>query len=481
MFIKQFGLVAMICLYSGIAHSADTPPAAEPPRTTVDGPWHGSFFCAQVGVQAPRSAEFGFPVAAGIGETTAKMDQIGHLALKISFNEGQPAALSLKAESGESYLSQLDVATHLTSADGVLRWSGQWQLYTCTLALSRGPLPADVDVVAPNDPEGKTTTGSVSRGATFVAAPNDPEVRSPLTNAGDNSRTSGATRDAPAEDTTLLAARDGPWRGSFVCAPAGRPTAIGTGQRSADFALVMAEGSGATRTKLEQAGRLVLKVSFDETRSAALSFKAESGESSWSTLKVTKRVAFSDGALRWTGTWQGSSCALALAPEPLSNDAEVVASNEPRSKFAAASPPPGKSEAVASGEAKGKATTAAPPPSTSAVIVSNEPNDNTTITAPRPIKSEAVAPSAPKATPAPHEAAVMVAQNAPAAHSPPTRADDVSSRPPTARDPAAIEVAFWESVKDSRDPEEFRAYLRRYPTGAFADLAKIRMARLGGK
>ncbi len=49
------------------------------------------------------------------------------------------------------------------------------------------------------------------------------------------------------------------------------------------------------------------------------------------------------------------------------------------------------------------------------------------------------------------------------------------------REPAAnagsgdiLERAFWDSVKDSGDAEELRAYLEHYPRGRFADLARIR-------
>jgi len=45
-------------------------------------------------------------------------------------------------------------------------------------------------------------------------------------------------------------------------------------------------------------------------------------------------------------------------------------------------------------------------------------------------------------------------------------------------DPA--EITFWESVRDSRDPVELRAYLQRYPNGTFAFLAQRRLAALEG-
>ena len=40
------------------------------------------------------------------------------------------------------------------------------------------------------------------------------------------------------------------------------------------------------------------------------------------------------------------------------------------------------------------------------------------------------------------------------------------------------EIAFWNSIKDSRDPEDFRAYLEQYPNGKFAALAKNRLKTL---
>jgi caspase domain-containing protein/uncharacterized protein DUF4189 len=36
-----------------------------------------------------------------------------------------------------------------------------------------------------------------------------------------------------------------------------------------------------------------------------------------------------------------------------------------------------------------------------------------------------------------------------------------------------VEVAFWNSIKDARNPQLFEAYLRRYPNGAFSDIARI--------
>jgi hypothetical protein len=38
-----------------------------------------------------------------------------------------------------------------------------------------------------------------------------------------------------------------------------------------------------------------------------------------------------------------------------------------------------------------------------------------------------------------------------------------------------FELAFWDSIKNEKNPELFQAYLNRYPKGAFADIAKINL------
>jgi Caspase domain/Domain of unknown function (DUF4189)/Putative peptidoglycan binding domain len=45
-----------------------------------------------------------------------------------------------------------------------------------------------------------------------------------------------------------------------------------------------------------------------------------------------------------------------------------------------------------------------------------------------------------------------------------------SAKPP---DEARLELAFWETIKNEKNPELFQAYLNRYPKGVFADLATI--------
>ena len=43
------------------------------------------------------------------------------------------------------------------------------------------------------------------------------------------------------------------------------------------------------------------------------------------------------------------------------------------------------------------------------------------------------------------------------------------------------EIVFWNSVKDSDSPEELQAYLAQYPNGTFAELARVRLAKLQPK
>ncbi len=41
-----------------------------------------------------------------------------------------------------------------------------------------------------------------------------------------------------------------------------------------------------------------------------------------------------------------------------------------------------------------------------------------------------------------------------------------------------VELAYWNSVKDSRDPDEIRSYTQKYPSGEFAGLAQMRIKAL---
>ncbi len=48
----------------------------------------------------------------------------------------------------------------------------------------------------------------------------------------------------------------------------------------------------------------------------------------------------------------------------------------------------------------------------------------------------------------------------------------------TAFDPAAFELTYWETIKNSTDADDFTAYLGKYPNGQFVTLAKNRVADL---
>ncbi len=50
-------------------------------------------------------------------------------------------------------------------------------------------------------------------------------------------------------------------------------------------------------------------------------------------------------------------------------------------------------------------------------------------------------------------------------------------QPPVSRsDPAAFELAYWDTIKNSSDPKDFKSYLDKYPNGHFVDLARRRIA-----
>jgi TPR repeat protein len=60
----------------------------------------------------------------------------------------------------------------------------------------------------------------------------------------------------------------------------------------------------------------------------------------------------------------------------------------------------------------------------------------------------------------------------------PAPAPTPAPSPVAAIDPPVNDRVFWESVKDSRNPEELRAYLVQFPRGLFAPLASTRLRSL---
>ena len=97
-----------------------------------------------------------------------------------------------------------------------------------------------------------------------------------------------------------------------------------------------------------------------------------------------------------------------------------------------------------------------------------------------PAGSAPAAPAANAARAAP--AAPLAAAPSPGAASPVTPPRPMpapsTSQQPNARQHDATEITFWESVRGSRNPDDLEAYLRRYPAGAFVDLARNRLQEL---
>jgi hypothetical protein len=47
-----------------------------------------------------------------------------------------------------------------------------------------------------------------------------------------------------------------------------------------------------------------------------------------------------------------------------------------------------------------------------------------------------------------------------------------------AKDPAAVEFAFWDTIKNSSNSRLFEAYIKRYPTGTFSEIARIKIEEI---
>jgi Caspase domain len=75
-----------------------------------------------------------------------------------------------------------------------------------------------------------------------------------------------------------------------------------------------------------------------------------------------------------------------------------------------------------------------------------------------------IAVASPRTTPATSAAAAAAATTA--------GATSLSTMPEA--DPAAFEITYWDTIKNSTDPEDFKSYLAKYPNGQFADLARRR-------
>jgi len=42
-------------------------------------------------------------------------------------------------------------------------------------------------------------------------------------------------------------------------------------------------------------------------------------------------------------------------------------------------------------------------------------------------------------------------------------------------DQLAVELAFWDAIKDSKESAMFEAYLLHFPNGKFAEIAKLKI------
>lgn len=51
------------------------------------------------------------------------------------------------------------------------------------------------------------------------------------------------------------------------------------------------------------------------------------------------------------------------------------------------------------------------------------------------------------------------------------------AQPEPSRDASATEIAFWDSIKTSTNPEDIKLYIKKYPSGAFIELANARLER----
>ena len=55
-----------------------------------------------------------------------------------------------------------------------------------------------------------------------------------------------------------------------------------------------------------------------------------------------------------------------------------------------------------------------------------------------------------------------------------------AARPAAPAQDQTLDLAFWNSIKDSANPASFEAYLQQFPNGAFTRLARVRLAELSG-
>jgi adenylate cyclase len=69
--------------------------------------------------------------------------------------------------------------------------------------------------------------------------------------------------------------------------------------------------------------------------------------------------------------------------------------------------------------------------------------------------------------------------DAPPADEPPdAEAAEPASTEPASEEQPSVEIVFWESIADSKQPADYEAYLKQYPDGNFVALARARLREL---
>lgn len=71
---------------------------------------------------------------------------------------------------------------------------------------------------------------------------------------------------------------------------------------------------------------------------------------------------------------------------------------------------------------------------------------------------------------------LVIAVSAAAGTTETTKVGKVDDNKVSKANPAAFELAYWDTIKNSTDPKDFKSYLDKYPNGHFADLARRRIA-----
>lgn len=61
---------------------------------------------------------------------------------------------------------------------------------------------------------------------------------------------------------------------------------------------------------------------------------------------------------------------------------------------------------------------------------------------------------------------------------PPAQDPPATGAPAASAEDPSIEMEYWQSVKDTNDPDQLLAYIKKYPDGKFVDLAEARLKNM---